>query len=280
VKHIVLDSNVILKEPAVLFRGTERVKLYVPTAVFFELGRLNKPATRVGDFRSLVAEAANKHLVTILPEIVGGEYPGTTTLSNTDVSFLLSAYELKRALADEVYVASDDKHIWVGSQEMGLLTLTSTQLKALLDTEGPDISDELFDKADKFKRENVRYVVINIIISVIAASIVNVTSGNLPQIYDFITKWGLLALIPVLGVGLYYMRSKFRLSYGLSEIFVGTYAAGRVVFPVSRIHTFEDVVLIQFLGGLYVMVRGMDNIEKGLKGTRFLSYWQSIFGEG
>jgi len=280
VKHIVLDSSVILRNPSVLFQKAKNIRLYVPASVFFELGRFNSPSSPEGDFRSLLTEAANGGYITFLSEIVGGSYPAQISVSKTDISFMIAAHELANKVADgEVYIASDDKDIINSATSIGAVPLTSQQLLILLENEASQITTESKDRADKLKKENIRYIIKNVVISAGVSLLANFSYEKINEIFGFVTKWGVLILVPILGVTLFWMRSKFRLSYGISEVIVGCIAAARVVFPVSKIQSFEAVVLIQFLGGLYIMVRGLDNIEKGLKGTRFLPSWQSIFGD-
>jgi hypothetical protein len=48
------------------------------------------------------------------------------------------------------------------------------------------------------------------------------------------------------------------------------------VFPLTS--TLDVASGLQVLGGLYVVVRGLDNVGNGLKGTRYEPNWRRIFG--
>jgi hypothetical protein len=99
------------------------------------------------------------------------------------------------------------------------------------------------------------------------------------RIVEAITRWGVLVLIPVLGVVLYWVRAHFRLTYGISEFLVGLITATRVILPKFQFDNLEVVAILQILGGLYIMVRGLDNVEKGLRGSRLQPVWQQWFGD-
>jgi hypothetical protein len=82
--------------------------------------------------------------------------------------------------------------------------------------------------------------------------------------------WGL-----VIAATLFWMREKHTIFYGLTEILAGlcilgqSYSNGRggfgTGFFAEAFQTFQwNVVLISTLTAVYVMVRGMDNIKRGL----------------
>jgi len=92
-----------------------------------------------------------------------------------------------------------------------------------------------------------------------------------------ISVWGTIICLPIIGVFLFRYRERDRLSYGIFEFIVGFLIACHVLFPsfdYSQLHLPEGIKII---GGLYVMVRGLDNIGKGVIGTRLESRWRKLF---
>lgn len=67
------------------------------------------------------------------------------------------------------------------------------------------------------------------------------------------------------------------MSYGVFEFFIGLIMTYYVFFPDFSYEKITVVEGIQIIGGLYVMVRGMDNLSKGVEGTRFETMWKKIF---
>jgi hypothetical protein len=97
----------------------------------------------------------------------------------------------------------------------------------------------------------------------------------------------LAVLTVVLGVILFWFRSRFRFWYGLGEVAAGI--AVVLLFYVPHEHpilTAEDPDpavwavwawdVVGWLAGLYIFVRGMDNIGQDLP-TRWRPVWHRIF---
>jgi hypothetical protein len=81
--------------------------------------------------------------------------------------------------------------------------------------------------------------------------------------------WGL-----VIAITLFWMRLKHAFVYGLTEVAAGlfilaqSYTVGRGGFSAGFNEAFQtfqgNVVLVSTLGAVYVMVRGFDNMKRGL----------------
>jgi uncharacterized transporter YbjL len=78
----------------------------------------------------------------------------------------------------------------------------------------------------------------------------------------------------VIAATLFWMREKHQIFYGVTEVFAGLfilgqgYPKGRGAFSSAFSDGFQTfqwaVVLISTLGAVYIMVRGFDNIKRGL----------------
>lgn len=96
--------------------------------------------------------------------------------------------------------------------------------------------------------------------------------SNTPAIATFVG-------IPLLGIGLFWIRERYRLSYGIAEFAFGIFGAIAAFWPDFDYSTLDQKLSLQAAGSLYVMVRGMDNIGKGLEGTRWEGTWKRAFGK-
>jgi hypothetical protein len=69
--------------------------------------------------------------------------------------------------------------------------------------------------------------------------------------------------IPAIAVGflLYWIRGKFPFFYGLTEISVSVLA---IIVSIGTPNTILLNKVVAILGGIYILIRGMDNIDKGL----------------
>ncbi|GAB3956907.1 hypothetical protein GCM10028805_48100 [Spirosoma harenae] len=66
---------------------------------------------------------------------------------------------------------------------------------------------------------------------------------------------------------LYFIREKYRSGYGIFEFLVGLIISF-LVNPSSPEIITDPNLSLKILGGLYIMVRGLDNIVKGLEGRK------------
>ena len=63
----------------------------------------------------------------------------------------------------------------------------------------------------------------------------------------------------------------------MSEVIIGSVMGVRAGIAATSGANEMTSTLLQALGGIYIVVRGMDNVQQGLAKTRFAARWQSIF---
>jgi hypothetical protein len=76
------------------------------------------------------------------------------------------------------------------------------------------------------------------------------------------------------GVGAYWVRSVYQLNYGVLEVVFGVLGIAAAAYSLGASTKFITVV-----GSLYVIVRGLDNMERGLKDRRPTAHalWRAVF---
>lgn len=100
---------------------------------------------------------------------------------------------------------------------------------------------------------------------------------NLDRIVETVSVWGTLIILAAVAFGLYAIRGRFPLMYGMAEILVG-FATAASTFVPGRSSPVGPKNFFAVLGGVYIVVRGLDNVGKGLKGTPYDSAWRKISG--
>lgn len=116
--------------------------------------------------------------------------------------------------------------------------------------------------------------------------IVNILA-SLPKVQEYIFKfiysipiWGTVIILLTLGFLLFWVRSRFRLIYGFIEYTIGFITAINVFLPLGFDYSqIKPLAMLQVLGGAYIMVRGIDNLSIGVRGTRYEKYWDKVFGK-
>lgn len=93
------------------------------------------------------------------------------------------------------------------------------------------------------------------------------------------------AITLMFGPVMYLVRSRYRAIYGLLEVAVAFLIVIITFFPLSGVSLLADgpsaagSILVQAagaLGGIYVMVRGLDNINEGLPPAH-RDTWRRVF---
>jgi hypothetical protein len=90
----------------------------------------------------------------------------------------------------------------------------------------------------------------------------------------------------VLGIAFYIMRCRWQLIYGIIEILVSLVVIFLTFYPpttylVVAEFSWQGWFLSKSVGvlaGIYVMVRGLDNIEKGLSPARKAKWMRAFHG--
>ena len=78
------------------------------------------------------------------------------------------------------------------------------------------------------------------------------------------------------GFALFWFRGHYKIVYGSAEACVGALVGVYAIYRVNWIPV-DTSVQLQVLGGLYIIVRGLDNIEKGIEDTWIAPTWARFF---
>lgn len=81
--------------------------------------------------------------------------------------------------------------------------------------------------------------------------------------------WGL-----VIAVLLYRFRGIRPVLYGILEILAGLLS---MFVAITNINGDSLATFVTFVGGMYVIIRGLDNIDRGLQSRYFREYWGILF---
>jgi rRNA maturation endonuclease Nob1 len=274
----IIDTNVILQHPEVLAR-TGGTKLVIPQAVLEELQHARVRGVR-GGVRDVLAEAIGKGVhVASPPATLKQEWlvsdRNAQRLSGADIAIAQLAVDYAERMGPQaVSVVTTDRALAKFLSSKGIASITGAEFLSEPSLGKADNEIEVTAKTIVSKQR--RYVFISFVLGAIASLLGKVAFSKIEYLISTISVWGTLVALPPLGVLLFWCRERFRFSYGIFEFFVGMMIAYRVFFPNFNYSQVGAVDAIQILGGLYVMVRGLDNIGKGLEGTRFEPFWRRL----
>jgi len=152
-----------------------------------------------------------------------------------------------------------------------------TGIDFINESKGEFLNKEIEKKANKAVSSQKLYLISSFALGALASLAANIGYSNLELLVSTITVWGTMIGLPFFGLLLFWYREHFRLSYGAFEFCIGVIMSYYVLFPNFDYSSLGVKEGIQILGGLYAMVRGLDNIGKGVIGTRLETLWLKIF---
>ncbi|MBI2072003.1 MAG: hypothetical protein HYT81_03015 [Gemmatimonadetes bacterium] len=242
-KWIVLDTSAIVNQPSTVSFTSPQATFVVPESVVAELSRIDSGSTGGPRYVPLIANAIDAGTAKVIP--ITPPFYQDAQLSPPAGRLLASVEQIKKEHpAVEVIVATDDHAVAAQTRTKGLATISSRELLT-------------------------RYL--------IGAASQPGVAERAKHIVGTINVWGTFLAILLLGASLFWFRSRYGLAYGVTEVGVGIVAAARVFWPSFDYSAVTGLELLQLLAGLYVMVRGMDNIGRGIAGTRFHGSWALLF---
>jgi hypothetical protein len=133
----------------------------------------------------------------------------------------------------------------------------------------------------------ITQIMIGLGVGLVANLIFGSFSRHLADIYDWARYHSFYLGMPFViltvlltGAVAYWIRGRYPMVYGATEVVVGVVGAVNALARSDITSIKVDVdptVIIQFLGGVYIIVRGLDNFGKGVRATSLEAPWKRVF---
>ncbi len=274
----IIDTSVLLQNPQILSRAANR-KIIIPKAVMEELSHRGK-GSKWADITELVKSSiSNGVIIAVEPDNIKNDFiesdKNAQRLSGADIAIARIAIFYAEEGINAPCVVTNDKDLSYFLSIRNIKSITGSEF--IIESKGDSLNKDIEDKAVKVVLSQRRYLIISFAFGVFVSFIGNLIYANINLLVSTITVWGTIIGFPILGLALFWYRENFRLSYGIFEYAVGVIMIYYIFFPTFNYSNLEVIDGIQILGALYVMVRGLDNIGKGLIGSRFEALWKKIF---
>lgn len=272
--EIILDTNYIIKYPRLLGVKLPDTTFLTTTEVIEELKR-NARQGHSENRLAIINEADTEGNIQIvnagLEEISKHQRKiPNALLSQTDISLLTTALFCKET-NQHVKIGTFDRDIINISRRLGIDCLSEEDIKQLL-VQSDKQPSEIKEKIIELNNKETRGFFWQIGYGIVTTSIGFFASMFLKEIAAALHIWGMLLLFLIIGIALFFWREKLKFSYGLFEFLAGFITILIALMPSN--FDFKTIIVdpeleLKILGGLYIMVRGQDNIVKGLKGTKY-----------
>lgn len=278
-KRYIIDTSVLLRDPQILARAGDH-SIIVPDTVLKELPqRGNRSGS--GAIADLVASSIpNGVRIEQAPNKIPGEVIFTDRyvqrLSQGGIDVVrIALYYQTLAPTEQTYVVSNDKNLAKYLASQNIAVITGEEFLGV--NKDAAINRQIEEKAVKVVSSQRRYVYTSIILGLITSALGPIIYSNIDHILSAIPVWGTMISLPILGLILFWYRENFSLSYGAFEFCIGTLMACYVFYPEFSYTGLSLIDGLQVIGGLYVMVRGLDNFTRGVAGTRLEGPWKRLF---
>ncbi len=291
--RIILDRTIIIKYPELLTLNGRDYHPVVTLEILRELQAI-KPTSWGKQLADIIEKGHLNGEVSIINPF-GARHQAlerryvSASLSMADVSLLAAADSVQLDHPDdEVSIATTDKAVIRFAFDNDIKILSVYEINTLLgkndkiQKKEPSTLFEAIQGHENSQRWSFWL------------SLLSALTGVVTSVFTFV-NWAIRIKVPIpdkyigfiififliaLGVFFYYCREKYRLFYGMFELLAGI----AVVFLVFSQHDFiynellKDVESdFKILGGLYIIVRGMDNIHKGSAGTKMGLWFDRVF---
>ena len=270
--HLILDTEILIQHPHLLSLGGKKVRFILPQVVVEELREV-----RFGrNFVDLIEAAAISRRLEILPRPVPQKLSHTVSRMNPgDESVILTALHYLKTKKDAILVTEDLK-LKAVAEKYGILTANGEQMLQRLQsslTQDSSLLTTVRRAADVIARQTRRYFLQGLTIGIATSAIVILTWQFREDVVRLIPRYGLLPIALVVGVALFIFRSRQRLGYGIVEVAIGLFAT----YYSQKADLSNPDSIVRVLAGLYIVVRGLDSVGKGIKGTRYETAWRRFF---
>ncbi len=279
--YFILDTNIVIRDPEILARWSPNYKIVVPKFLFAELDRVSsKLGGAVGRLWQILEQAEYKDFIIVdNSEVTVSEEAFRLNteqkLSYVDLQLFEIAKQYKSQKKDVVLV-SNDRALRIYSERQGLKTFDLFQFLNYTNSFKTTALDELKKNETILQYQNRRFIY-GLLSGIVITILTILVKNNFQRIYETLNVWGTLFLLFASGIIFFLFRTNYRMFYGTLEFLFGFYVATRVFtekhFDYASIGLVE---VIQIVGGIYVMVRGLSNIDDGIKGTRLEPNWKKI----
>lgn len=284
-----LDTNVVIRKPDLLAREEARNKFVLPMAV---VNQLSSRAGGAGRERLLdIIKAATEGGVKLISTPIESlsqiqSYTKLERLDEIDRS-ILATLAVESRKNEPITLVTDDNALRraaeannLSSMSLGDFLKYDSELKG--DTSPPTVGT-VEEKVKLYDRDQATWLANAAAFGIAGVLLFQLGSFYFREIIDFaatVPWWAISVVGTIAGFLLYLFRQRKRAPYGLVEVVVGVVAVTHSVPSPGTPGATMGVVAVQLLGGLYIIVRGLDNIGTGLTNanSRYAPIWKRIFG--
>lgn len=258
----ILDSGAIVQRPEILAHAAAG-DLLIPEAVVDDIRGRQDRGLR-GDLQGLLDRAIEVGAV-VAPSADGGTAE-------------LAVKCAGEGGAGNVRVVTTDRRLVQLLAAKGVTSVGTNRLLAELSTASADTGIE--QAARRIVSAQRRYLSAGLAIAIVATALAILVVLNHQLIFHTAPDWMVPIGLLLAGLLFFWWRERDHLSYGLFEVMIGLLISSQSIVTLPAPYELSTAKSIQLVGGLYVMVRGFDNVDRNIEDTRLGGWWKRLFRNG
>jgi hypothetical protein len=258
----ILDSGTIVQRPEILAHAAAG-DLLIPKAVADDIRGREARGLR-SDLGGLLERAIEAGAV-VAPAADGG----TAELASKCAG---------ESGAGNVRVVTTDRRLVQLMASKGVASMGGNQLLAGLSTASSDAGIE--QAARRIVSAQRRHLALGLSVALVATGVAILVVRNHQLIFHTAPDWIVPIALLLAGLLFFWWRERDHLSYGLFEVMIGLLISSQSIVTLPAPYELSTAKSIQLVGGLYVMVRGFDNVDRSIEDTRLGGWWKELFRRG
>lgn len=258
----VLDAGVIAQRPEILAHGAAG-NLLVPQAVVDEIRGREARGLRA-DIQDLLDRAIDAGAVVV------------PTSGGTVAELALERAE--ESGAANVCVVTSDRRLIRFLASKNVASIGGNRLRSELSATSSDA--DLGQAAERIVATQRRHLAVGLVIALAVTAVAIVVVLNHQLIFHRTPAWLIPVLLLLVAALFFWWRGRHRFSYGLFEVTIGLLIASQSVVVLPATYELSTAKSIQFIGGLYIMVRGFDSLDLSIEDTPLGGWWRRLFHGG
>ncbi len=269
-KNYLLDTNIVQHYLGIFGQKHKNLMIIVLANVMDELAYLEKIGRAHLGTTDLINQSISKGIV----QLIGVP---SKQISDYRIPADNALIESLRNSKNQILV-SDDRSIVNLAKAEGLNAITGREFVAILSSQA--LQEQLVD-VKGFESQIKRPLYISIGLGIIFFASGVLCTLFIDRILSSISLWLIYLVGLFSGVIAYWFRQRSRLIYGVLEVLFGIFILFNVSIPTnfSSNNTEIFVFLFKFCTSIYIIVRGMDNIDKKIRLYPIGKYWENWFNE-
>ncbi|MCT8335804.1 PIN domain-containing protein [Leptospira sp. 85282-16] len=279
-KNIYLDTNVIVRNPEIIGLGTKQQPLIIHSSVYNEIVYVQNRNRIKRGLINLINEAKKAGLIKIKgPDLAPISDPGVRHFQNAD-NYLYADLVNLQEKKQSCLLVTEDRSLENSVKGLGVEVQTgqefieSNKLNFNLNT-------DIVELTAIFQKQQKKSLIKAISLGLLFTSSIILYALNFNNILSILeSNFPLLSVLlaPLISIIMFAIRHYYRISYGIVELVIGIMFVIVCIYPENVAKGNFSTVILPYAAAIYVMVRGLDNIDKKIRDYPLIGkIWENLF---